>query len=337
MKDEIITLSHGSGGIESYNLIQDIFYENFANEELMQSGDSSILNKINSRIATTIDGFVVDPVFFHGGDIGRLSICGTVNDLSVSGAKPLYINASFIIEEGFEISSLRKIVKSMADTAKIAKVKIVAGDTKVVERRKCHKIYIATSGIGEFEKDKNILNAKSIISGDKIILSGTIGDHGACIMSLRDNLCIENNIKSDCAPLNNLCEDILNCSENIRIMRDPTRGGLANTLNELALLSNKSMKIYENKIPIKEEIKDFCELLGLDPMYIANEGKLICIADKNDAERVLQIMRKNPLGKDAEIIGEVIDDDKKSVYMETLLKSTKKLSMAKGELLPRIC
>ncbi|NFO88443.1 hydrogenase expression/formation protein HypE [Clostridium botulinum] len=337
MNNKIITLSHGSGGIETYKLIDEMFYRNFNNDELLQQGDSTVLNEIKGKIATTIDGFVVDPIFFKGGDIGKLSLCGTINDLAVNGACPLYITCSFIIEEGFEFKSLEKIVQSMAKTAKESNVKIVAGDTKVVEKVKGHKVYISTCGIGYFKEQKKILNVNNIKSGDKIILSGTIGEHGMCIMNERENLNIDSEIKSDCAPLNSLCEIILNTSNNVRIMRDPTRGGIANTLNELSRSSLKSMMIYEEFIPINNDVRSFFELLGMSPLYIANEGKLLCIVDEVDAENVLSAMKNHPLGKDAAIIGEVIKENKGAVYIKGLLGSTKVLQMSQGELLPRIC
>lgn len=341
----IITMAHGSGGIESSKLIEEVFYSNFNNEELMQGNDSTILNEIKGKIAITTDSFVIDPIFFPGGDIGKLSVCGTVNDLAVSGAKPLYITAGFIIEEGFEIDSLKKIVKSMADTAKECRVKIVAGDTKVVEKGRGHKIYINTTGIGEFTKDIYQLNMKNISVGDKIILSGTIGDHGMCIMNHREKLDVESTIKSDCATLNILTSDIMGASTEVRIMRDPTRGGVATTLNEIVNSSNKSMMIYESELPINEEVFSFCEMLGIDPLYVANEGKLICIVSSCDAKKVLNVIKKHSLGKNAKIIGEVIEEKignvrehkKNFLYIKTELGAKKILKAAQGELLPRIC
>ena len=342
---DIITMAHGSGGIESSKLIEEVFYSSFKNEELLQQNDSTILNEIKGKIAITTDSFVIDPIFFPGGDIGKLSICGTVNDLAVSGAKPLYITVGFIIEEGFEINSLKKIVKSMADTAKECGVKIVAGDTKVVEKGRGHKIYINTTGIGEFTEDRYELNMKNITVGDKIILSGTIGDHGMCIMNSRENLNVQSNIKSDCANLNKLTEDIMRASTKVRIMRDPTRGGVATTLNEIVNSSNKSMIIYENELPINEEVLSFCEMLGIDPLYVANEGKLICIVSSCEAEKVLNVIKEHDLGRDGKIIGEVVEgkidnvkESKKNfLYIETELGTIKILKSAQGELLPRIC
>lgn len=334
---DIITLAHGSGGGETNKLIEDIFIRYFNTKELKEQNDSAILNELNGKIAVTTDSFVVNPIFFKGGDIGKLSICGTVNDLAVSGATPLYITVGFIIEEGFQIDDLKKIVKSMAITAKEAKVKIVAGDTKVVEKGRGDKIYINTTGIGVIEDYGYILKGSNIEVGDKIILSGTIGEHGMCIINEREKLGVQSDIVSDCAHLNTLTEEIIKCTKKIRIMRDPTRGGLANTLNELVNISGKSMRIYEKDIPITDEVGNFCSLLGFDPLYVANEGKLICIVSKSEAEKVLRVMKSNRLGKNSAIIGEVIKDDKKHLYIENALGSTKILKMAQGELLPRIC
>lgn len=332
-----ITLSHGSGGEETHKLIKNLFYKYFNNNILLQENDSSIINEIKGKIAVTTDSFVINPIFFNGGDIGKLSICGTVNDLCMSGATPLYITVAFIIEEGFLIEDLEKIVKSIAQTAKYTNVKIVAGDTKVVERGNCEKIYINTTGIGVIKESDYIVDGSNINIGDKIILNGTIADHGISIMSNREFFQVESEIKSDCAPLNYLVRDIMNTSKNIKIMRDPTRGGLANTLKEIVNKTSKSIILNEEDIPIKDDVESFCEMLGLDPLYVANEGKLICIVDKDDALKVLESMRNNEFGKEAVIIGEVIEETKSNLYLKTSLGSTKILHMAQGELLPRIC
>lgn len=332
-----ITLSHGSGGEETHKLIKDLFYKYFNNDILMQENDSSVINQIKGKIAITTDSFVINPIFFKGGDIGKLSVCGTVNDLCMSGATPLYITVAFIIEEGFLIENLEKIVKSIANTAKYTNVKIVAGDTKVVEKGNCEKIYINTTGIGVIKDSKYIVDGSNVNVGDKIILSGTIADHGISIMSKREFFEIENEIESDCSPLNYLVKDIMNVSKNIKLMRDPTRGGLANTIKEIVDKVSKSILINEEYIPVKEEVMSFCEMLGLDPLYVANEGKLICVVGKDDANKVLEAMKKNEFGKDAMIIGEVIEDDKSNLYLKTSLGHTKILQMAQGDLLPRIC
>jgi len=331
---ELITLAHGSGGLESAKLINDLFLSYFNNDILCKQNDASLVNPIDGILAITTDSFVVNPLFFPGGDIGKLSICGTINDLCVSGATPLYITAGFIIEEGFNMCPLEKIVYSMAKTATLAKVKIIAGDTKVVEKGKCDGIYINTTGIGVIE---NYVLSHQFEIGDKIIVSGSIGDHGACIMSKRAMLAFDSSLKSDCAPLHAVTKAILNASANVRMMRDPTRGGLATTLNELLLNTDKSMMIYENLLPIKEEVRNFCDILGLDPLYVANEGKLICIVSDEDSDKVLEVMQKHSLSKDAVIIGEITADHSNKVYLKTSLGATKRLSMATGELLPRIC
>lgn len=332
-----ITLSHGSGGEETHKLIKNLFYKYFNNNILLQENDSSIINEIKGKIAVTTDSFVINPIFFNGGDIGKLSICGTVNDLCMSGATPLYITVAFIIEEGFLIEDLEKIAKSIAQTAKYTNVKIVAGDTKVVERGNCEKIYINTTGIGVIKESDYIVDGSNINIGDKIIVSGTIADHGISIMSNREFFQVESEIKSDCSPLNYLVRDIMNTSKNIKVMRDPTRGGLANTLKEIVNKTSKSIILNEEDIPIKDDVESFCEMLGLDPLYVANEGKLICIVDKDDAPKVLESMRNNELGKEAVIIGEVIEETKSNLYLKTALGTTKILNMAQGELLPRIC
>lgn len=332
-----ITLAHGSGGEETHKLIESLFYKYFDNDILLQKNDSSVVDRISGNIAITTDSFVVNPIFFPGGDIGKLSICGTVNDLSVSYAKPLYITVGFIIEEGFSINALEEIVKSMKKTANYANVKIVAGDTKVVEKGKCDKIYINTTGIGLIKDKSHIMSKNNIKEGDKIIISGTIADHGISIMTKREFFEVDSEIKSDCACLNHLANDILKVSKNIKIMRDPTRGGLANTLKEIVNRSNKSILLNEKDIPIKEDVQNFCEMLGLDPLYTANEGKLVCIVSKEDADKVVEVMQENGLGKQSKIIGEVIYDTKPNLYIKTELGAIKTLQMAQGENLPRIC
>lgn len=337
MSNEIITLIHGSGGKATNKLINNLFYKYFNNEILNQQNDSSVLPLINGRIAISTDSFVINPIFFNGGDIGKLAICGTVNDISMSGAKPLYITVGFIIEEGLEIDELEKIVKSMADTAKKANVKIVTGDTKVVERGSCDKIYINTTGIGIIEDEKYYYSGDMVQAGDCILLSGTIGDHGMCIMNNRENLGFDVDIKSDCCLLNFLIDDILSVSKNVRVLRDPTRGGVATTLNEIIEHSNISIEIEEGSIPVKKEVSAMCDILGLDPLYVANEGKLIVIVDKDDALKVLEIMRKNEVGQDAVILGKAIDDGKNKLYLKTKIGGKRIISMPDGELLVRIC
>lgn len=333
---EIITLAHGSGGKLTHELIKKIFYKHFCNEILLEQGDSSILKKLDGKIAVTTDSYVINPVFFPGGDIGKLSICGTINDLAVSGAKPLYIAVGFILEEGLEISELEKIVISMAQTAKACDVQIVAGDTKVVEKGKGDKIYINTTGIGVFENSLD-LTGKRIEEGDKVIVSGTLGDHGITILCEREELNFQAEIESDCNSLHLLIRDILKVSKEIKFIRDVTRGGLATTLNEIIEEKDRSIVLYQNSIPVREDVGVICEILGLDPLYIANEGKIVVIVSKEDCSKVLQTMKSNPLGKNADIIGDVVKDNEGKIYLKTEINGTRILGMIEEELIPRIC
>lgn len=329
-------MSHGSGGKTTHDLIKNIFYKYFKNIYLMQGNDSTVLPKISGRLAVTTDSFVINPIFFNGGDIGKLSVCGTVNDIAMSGARPLYITAGFIIEEGFKISNLERIVKSMAQTAEEAGVIIVTGDTKVVERGAADGIYINTTGVGEV-KDGLSIGGAMAKPGDKIIINGSIGDHGVAILSQRNGMEFETDLQSDCAPLNKLISDVLEVSENVRVLRDPTRGGLATTLNEIAAQSGCGMVISHEKLPQKQEVKGLCEALGLDPLYMANEGKVIVIVSEEDSQKVLEAMKKSPNGVDSQIIGEVVSDERNVVYLETGIGGKRIINVPAGELLPRIC
>lgn len=333
---DIITLSHGSGGKKTNELINKMFYKYFYNEILLEQGDSSILRNLGEKVAITTDSYVINPIFFPGGNIGKLSICGTVNDLAVSGAKPLYITVGFIIEEGLKVSDLEIIVKSMAETSKECGVQIVAGDTKVVERGSGDKLYINTTGIGIFEKDVD-LSSSMIEEGDKVIVSGTLADHGITILCERNELNLEAKIESDCNALNLLVRDILSVSKKVKFMRDVTRGGLATILNEIVQEKEISILLNQSTIPVREEISAICEILGLDPLYIANEGKLVLIVSKEDSDKVLKVMKNNPLGKDASLIGEVIKDSREKVYLKTKINGTRILGMSDEELIPRIC
>ncbi|HBY19763.1 MAG: hydrogenase expression/formation protein HypE [Clostridiales bacterium GWE2_32_10] len=333
----IITLEHGNGGEYTHELVRNLFYKHFQNELLMQQSDSSILGNIGGKLAVTTDSFVVDPIFFPGGDIGKLSICGTVNDLAVVGAKPLYITAGFIIEVGLRIDILERIIISMANTAKEANVKIVAGDTKVVGKGDVDKIYINTTGIGVIEDNTLYMNSSNIVEGDKVILSGTIGDHGMCVMSKRAEFDFDTDIESDCSLLHILVTDILEVSENVRIIRDPTRGGIATTLNEFIENTQMSIVLNEEYIPVRSNVKSMCKMIGLDPLYIANEGKIILIVSTKDAEKILEVMKRNKLGLESRIIGEVIGDNRNKVYLKTEIGGTRILNMLEGDLLPRIC
>ena len=284
----------------------------------------------------TTDSYVVDPVFFPGGDIGKLSICGTINDLAVSGAVPLYISCGFIIEEGLEFGILEKIVNSMADTAKKTGVQIVTGDTKVVEKGKADKLFINTSGVG-FKKKSVKLGIEFIKSGDVIIVNGTIGEHGLSVLSARENLKFHSNIVSDCEPLNDLIFKILEGCPDVKFMRDPTRGGLATTLNEIVSGMDFGVVIREKEIPVKKKVKALCEILGFDPMYIANEGKVVIVTGKENSDKIIEIMRKHPFGKDAAIIGEVVKKPEGKVILETEIGSHRIVDMPVGEQFPRIC
>jgi hydrogenase expression/formation protein HypE len=336
MKENKIILSHGSGGKLMHNLIESIFLKNFKNDILVKLYDSGIIEFDDFDLCFTTDSYTIDPIFFKGGDIGKLSICGTVNDLAVCGAIPLYISSSFIIEEGFEIKNIEKIVKSMKKTAIDAGVKIVTGDTKVVEKGKVDKIFINTSGIGI--KDKRIkLGIERIEEGDVIIINGEIGEHGLSVLLSRNIYNIDSDIKSDCAHLNILISEILKETDEIKFMRDPTRGGVSATLNEIVKGRNFGILIYENKIPVKKEVLSMCEILGFDPLNIANEGKVIIVCGKNDSEKVIKKMRKNKYGKKAEIIGEVIKNPEGKVLIETLTGARRIVDMPVGEQFPRIC
>ena len=333
---EHVLLAHGGGGTLTHQLINKLFFSQFDNEYLNQQHDSAIFNIDKSRLAFTTDSYVVQPIFFPGGNIGELAINGTVNDLIVSGARPLYISVGFIIEEGLPIEDLWKIVLSMKEAAQKSGVKIVTGDTKVLDKGKGDKIFINTSGIGIITDGINIL-PKRCSPGDQIIVSGRIADHGISIMSAREGLEFETAIVSDTAPLNELFNCIEKFKDKIHVLRDPTRGGIASSLNEIAQLAKVGMMIEEEKIPILEEVKGACEILGLDPLYIANEGKMIAIVSSEIAKDVLSEWRKKVLGKEAEIIGEVTSENPGTVVMKTTIGSKRIVDMISGEQLPRIC
>jgi len=322
-------MSHGSGGKETNDLINSVFAKYFKNDVLDKMEDAAVID-IKGKIAFTTDSFVVTPLFFKGGDIGRLAICGTVNDLLMQGASPLYLTVAFIIEEGMDTDTLIKIVKSMADAAKEAKIIIVAGDTKVIEGH--GGLYINTSGIGTIEAEVNI-SASNCSQGDAIILSGTLGDHHGCILSSR--MGIENNITSDAQPLNSAVFALLNNGISVKAMRDITRGGLGTILNELAKSSGCGANIYEDKIPVNVEVLGLCDILGLDPIYMGNEGKFLAIIDKQDEERAIDILRNIKASKDAVIIGYMKQGS--GVNMITRIGGTRIIDVLYGEGLPRIC
>jgi len=333
---EKISLSHGAGGKLSLDLITHLFKKNFKNKILNRLEDSAVFNLPKQKVAFSTDSYVIQPIFFPGGDIGKLAVCGTINDLAVMGAKPLILSCSLIIEEGLDQDILKKIILSMKKTAQKAKVQIVTGDTKVVEKGSADKIFINTSGIGMISKEID-LGKEKVEVGDKIIINGSIGDHATAVLSFREGLEFQTKVKSDCAFLSGLIGSILKFRNNIRFMRDPTRGGLASVLNEMVSKNNFGVLLFEDKIPIKGEVKGFCELLGYDPLYLANEGKVIIVTAPQMAKKVLYTLRKNPLGRDAEIIGEITDKFKGIVGLKTKYGGTRVVDMPLGEQFPRIC
>jgi hydrogenase expression/formation protein HypE len=333
MEDKIL-LAHGSGGKLMHDLIQS-YLPDLSNPILEKMDDAAVFN-INGKVAFTTDSYIVNPIFFPGGDIGKLAVCGTVNDLAMSGARPLYLSLAFIIEEGLPVFDPKKVLASIKKAAAEADVKIVTGDTKVVNKGSADKLFINTAGVGIVPEgvDISVTNAKP---GDNIILSGNIGDHGIAVLSQREGLKFNTPIPSDCAPLNGLVADMLKTTKNIHCMRDPTRGGLATTLNDFAERSKVGIRIEETKIPIAKAVLAACELLGLDPLYIANEGKLAAVVPAKEANAVLAAMKKNKYGKNAVIIGEVTAEHPGRVVMQTALGASRIIDMPVGELLPRIC
>jgi len=335
-----IVMGHGSGGKLSAELIEKVFVSQFRNATLERMDDQAALEINGTRLAFTTDSFVVTPIFFPGGDIGSLAVNGTVNDLAMGGAKPLYLSAAFILEEGLPAEELRRVVESMRVAADAAGVQIVTGDTKVVNRGKGDKLFINTTGIGVVE-DGVQLSADRARPGDKILLSGYIGDHGITILSQRENLEFESVLQSDCAGLWGLVRTMMDAAgENLaglRCMRDPTRGGVATTLNEIAGRSRMGMLLQEDKIPVRDTVRGACEVLGLDPMYVANEGKLVAIVAPEIAEQVLAAMQAHPLGKESCIIGEVVAEHAGMVLMKTGIGGTRVVDVMFGEQLPRIC
>jgi hydrogenase expression/formation protein HypE len=334
LNDKIL-LAHGSGGKLSHELIETGFLKPL-NNSLLAGMDDSAVFEARGKLAFTTDSYVVSPIFFRGGDIGRLAVCGTVNDLAMSGAKPLYLSLAFIIEEGFPLHDMNQIVESIRKTALEAGVEIVTGDTKVVNHGCADKLFINTAGIGLVPEGIGI-SGSGAEPGDKVILSGTIGDHGIAILSEREGLNFSTKLESDCAPLGGLVRDMLNVSHNIHCLRDPTRGGLATTLNELAKQSQVGIKIEEDKIPVRDEVAGACEMLGLDPLYIANEGKLVAIVQAEDSQKILEAMHNHKYGRDAAVIGEVLQAPAGRVVMQTLLGTSRIIDTLAGDPLPRIC
>ena len=335
-RNEAILLGHGSGGTLSAELLRDIILPSFANPVLNRLEDQATFEVNGARLAFTTDSFVVKPLFFPGGDIGSLSVHGTVNDLAMGGAAPRFLSVSFILEEGFPIADLRRIAVSIGAAAKLCGVAVVTGDTKVVERGCGDGVFINTSGIGVVPEGVHI-SASNARRGDSVILSGAIGDHGIAILSQRDGLELETQVESDSAPLHTLVQAMLDVTRDIHCLRDPTRGGVASTLNELASQSGAGILIEEDMILVREGVRGVCELLGLDPLYVANEGKLMAVLPAAHADAVLQAMRTHPLGRDAAIVGTVTDSNPGLVLMRTAFGTTRIVSMLAGDQLPRIC
>jgi hydrogenase expression/formation protein HypE len=335
-RDGRVDLSHGSGGRAMAQLIEELFETSFNNPYLSQRNDQACFEIDAGRMVMTTDSFVISPLFFPGGDIGSLSIHGTINDIAMAGAWPLYLSAAMIIEEGLPLADLRMIVASMAAAAGDAGVPIVTGDTKVVERGKGDGIFITTTGVGVVPAGVRI-SAHRARPGDRILISGTIGDHGVAVMSKREALAFDTEIVSDSAALHTLVAEMVRAVPDIHVMRDPTRGGLATALNEIARESRVGMSLDEDTIPVATAVRGACELLGLDPLYVANEGKLMAICAEADAERLLAVMRAHPLGQNAAIIGQVTDDPHHFVQMQTSFGGNRIIDWLVGEQLPRIC
>lgn len=334
--DETIVMGHGSGGKLSHDLIRKLFLPAFNNPMLAAGDDSALVPVSCNRLALSTDSHVVYPLFFPGGDIGRLAVCGTVNDLAMLGAQPLALTVGFILEEGLDLNTLQNVIVSMHNAAAEAGIKIVAGDTKVVQKGKGDQIYINTAGLGLIPDGVHI-SGNNAQPGDVVILSGTMGDHGLAVLRARGDLGFNADIESDVAPLNHLVAHLLTLSENIHVLRDPTRGGVATTLNEIARQSNVAIVLDQRTLPVRPAVAAACEMLGFDPLYIANEGKLLAFIAREDADTVLAAMRARPESRDAVIIGEVTDAPKGRVLMKTPLGSTRVVDMLMGELLPRIC
>jgi hydrogenase expression/formation protein HypE len=335
-KKDTIVLGHGSGGRLSSDLMRELFLPAFSNPVLARLDDQAIVTVNGTRLAFTTDSFVVKPLFFPGGDIGSLAVHGTINDLAMGGARPLFLSAAFIIEEGLSIDVLRRVVSSLHTAARDAGVEIVTGDTKVVEKGSGDELFINTSGIG-IVPDGLELSADRARPGDKVLLSGSIGDHGIAILAQREGLEFECPVKSDSAALHNLVAEMLEASREIRCMRDPTRGGVSSTLNEIAEQSRVGIRLEESEIPIRDEVRGACEMLGLDPLYVANEGKLIAIVAPESAAAVLDAMRRHPLGRNSCVIGTVIESASPVVTIRTALGTSRLVDMLAGDQLPRIC
>ncbi|HTX80447.1 MAG TPA: hydrogenase expression/formation protein HypE [Longilinea sp.] len=334
--DAQIVMGHGSGGRMTSELIQRVFLPRFSNPALLAGNDFASLQAQGGRLAISTDSHIVNPLFFPGGDIGKLAICGTINDVAMSGATPVSLTAGFILEEGLLISDLEKIADSMQAAAAEAGVQIVAGDTKVVEKGKADGIFINTTGVGWVPQGR-VIGGEQAKPGDIVLLSGTLGDHGMAVLTARGDLGFEANIQSDVAPLNHLIAAVLEAAPHTHVLRDPTRGGLATTLNEIACQSDVSIWLDEAIIPVSQPVKAACEMLGFDPLYIANEGKVIVIVPESEADKALGAMKTSPYGKNAVKIGTVKEEEPGRVLLQTLIGGTRILDTLAGEILPRIC
>lgn len=335
MPDDLILLSHGSGGASSHALVKRIV-RRISNRSLLRLDDSAVIETAG-RLAFTTDSYTVDPLFFPGGDIGRLAVCGTVNDLAMIGARPAALSLALIVEEGFDASALDTVMESVNAACREAGVDIITGDTKVVNRGKADRLFVTTSGVGVIPDDVDI-SGHNARPGDAIIVSGSVGDHGVAIMGAREGISFSSHIKSDCAPLNGLVATMLAVAPDaIHALRDPTRGGVASTLNEIAAQSGVEMRIDEASVPVRTDVRSACEMLGLDPLYVANEGKLIAVVEADRADAVLEAMRGHPLGRSAALIGEVTSGPAARVIVRTRMGPSRLLVMLAGELLPRIC
>ena len=336
MKPDKILLDHGSGGKMSHRLTASLLLPAFDNPALAMLDDGATLRVAGGRIAFSTDTYVVDPLFFPGGSIGDLAINGTVNDVAMCGAAPLYLSVGMVIEEGFPMADLERVVAEMGRAARLAGVTVVTGDTKVVPKGAADKIFINTAGIGVVDENVNVSGANAR-PGDMVILSGTMADHGMTILTQRQGLAFESDIKSDSAPLNHMVADILGTGCDIHVLRDPTRGGVGTTLNEIADKSKAGIRIYEDRLPVRPAVSGICEILGFDPLYVANEGKLLAFVPADQADHVLTVVQRSPYGKDACIIGEVTHDHPGRVFMRTRIGVERIVDMLAGEQLPRIC
>lgn len=335
---ENIVIGHGSGGQMTQDLVRNLFQKRLGNVILAEGNDAARLSlaEMNGELAVSTDSHVVSPLFYSGGDIGRLAVCGTVNDVAMLGACPAYLTAGFILEEGFPTADLSRIIDSMAEACLEADIKIVSGDTKVVEKGKADGLFINTAGIGLIPKGRNI-GGQYARSGDAVLISGTLGDHGIAILQARGDLGFESQIESDVAPLNHLIEDLLETVPDVHVLRDPTRGGLATTLKEIACQSRISIRLQEDLIPVKPDVRVACEMLGFDPLYLANEGKVIVILPEKYTPKALEIIRKSPYGTKATRIGSVFSEDPGTVLLKTAYGTNRILDLLSGEILPRIC